>query len=454
MYSSAFYRHSPVWLQEVLVSARAGLRKLVREGASFRGVISEIGITQNYDLAQLQTLQLEKIRALFGHVYLHVPYYTECFKKAGISAEDIKSLEDVRILPYLTKPIVVSRRSDFLAKNIRGPRIPINTSGSTGTPLQMFQNLEAVIRENAFIWRQLQWAGFERGQRRAWMRGDMVVPFESNNRPFWRKNFSEDMLMMSSYHLSESTAQDYVGALEQYDPVLIQAYPSAISYLARYLAAEGRDYTGPSLAAIVTSSETLTGTDRDVIESRFGCKVFDYYGSAERVTMIQTCEHGRYHLASDYAFTELIPLEDGTSEIVGTGFNNWLMPLIRYRSGDTVEMDRDGTSCPCGRRLPLVKQINGRSDDYLKTRDGRRIGRLDHIFKGVKNVAEGQLVQNRLDEVIIRVVPFAGFGKADRTLLIANAHERLGGEMRIEVEVISAIPRTKNGKFRAVICNV
>jgi len=426
----------------------------MREGRSFRRVVGEIGVTQGYDIAQLQTLQLEKIRALLGHAYRHVPYYTEAFKKTGITADDIRTLEDVRLLPYLARPIVVSRSGDLLARNIRGPRIPINTSGSTGTPLRIFQDLKAVIRENAFIWRQLQWAGFVQGQRRAWIRGDMVVPFENNDRPFWRMNFTEHMLMMSSYHLSESTAQDYVDALERFNPALIQAYPSAISYLARYLAAGGRKYTGPNLAAIVTSSETLTETDREVIESSFGCQVFDYYGSAERVTMIQTCERRRYHLASDYAFTELIPLEDGTSEIVGTGFNNWLMPLIRYRSGDTVEMDSDGASCPCGRQLPLVKRINGRSDDYLKTWDGRRIGRLDHIFKGVNNVAEGQLVQNRLDEVIIRVVPFTGFGESDRKLLIANAHERLGKPMRIEVEVTSSIPRTKNGKFRAVICNV
>jgi phenylacetate-CoA ligase len=282
----------------------------------------------------------------------------------------------------------------------------------------------------------------------------MVVPFEQQMPPFWRRNVPDNMLMMSSYHLSALNASEYISALELFDPVLIQAYPSSVAYLARFLDMTGREYKGTSLKAVVTTSETLTDADRVVIERRMGCRIYQQYGSAERVTMIHTCEKGRYHIDADYSFTELLPLDDGTYEIVGTGFNNWLMPLVRYRSGDTLEIDPLESACPCGRQLPIVKKIHGRKDDYLKTVDGRKIGRLDHIFKGVNNVAEAQLIQDRPDEVTVRIVPFMKFSDKDKVKLVTNAHERLGISMNINVELVAAIPRTQNGKFRAVICNV
>jgi phenylacetate-CoA ligase len=185
-----------------------------------------------------------------------------------------------------------------------------------------------------------------------------------------------------------------------------------------------------------------------------GARVYQQYGSAERVTMIHTCENGTYHVDSDYGFTEFLPLGGERYEIVGTGFNNWLMPLVRYRSGDSVEMELERSSCPCGRQLPIVKRIHGRKDDYLKVSDGRRIGRIDHIFKGVKNIAEAQLIQDRLDEVTVRLVPLKDYGEEDEEKLLENAHERLGEDMQIRVERVRVIPRTTSGKFKAVICNV
>jgi len=437
-----------------MISLRAGLRNAVREGSRFQNVIAEIERTQWLTQEELRELQWVKTHALLVHAAKHVAYYKESFCAAGVDITSIKSLDDVKLLPPLVKAVVASRGRDLVARNMFGPRIRINTSGTTNTPLVIYQNLNAVIRENAFIWRQLTWAGFSRGQRRAWIRGDMIVPIEQKGPPFWRFNRGDNMLMMSSYHLSESSAAAYITALQHFDPVLIQAYPSSMAYLARYLDSAGRWYQGKNLRGIVTTSEMLTNGDREIIESRVGCRVFEQYGVAERVTMIQTCEHGGRHVNSDYALTELIPREDGTCEVVGTGFNNWLMPLIRYRTGDAVELEVQGIKCKCGRELPLVKQIYGRLEEYLKTRDGRRIGRVTMIFEGLRGIAEAQVVQERIDEVTVRLVPFGDFGNEEREKLVSRAQERLGREMQINIDVVPFIPRTKSGKFRSVICNV
>lgn len=454
MFQHPLYQTSPIWLQERMIGARARIRRALREGSRFHEILREVEASQWYDQAEMRRLQLERLRRMLTHAYENVPYYARAWRKQGISPRDVGTIDDMARLPTLDKACVLQNLPSFVARGYRGPRIAIHTSGSTGTPLRLVQTLDAVISENAFVWRQLGWAGYKDGEPRAWIRGDMVVPFEQRQPPFWRLNRTERTLMFSSYHLAPQTADLYLEALEEFDPVLIQAYPSSIGYLAKYLQVTGRKYRGESLRAVVTSSETLTETDRRQVEESLGCKVFDYYGNAERVSLIQSCEQGKYHLASDYSLVELEPRESRLFEIVGTSFFNRLMPLIRYRTGDLVEIDASEGRCRCKRALPIVRSIIGRMDDYILTRDGRRVGRLDHIFKGIGNIAAGQLVQNEIDELVIRLVAYAGFGAQDRAKLVEQARQRVGADMKIRVELVADIPRTRNGKFQAVVCNV
>ena len=108
--------------------------------------------------------------------------------------------------------------------------------------------------------------------------------------------------------------------MEEFDPVVIQAYPSAILFLARHLDSSGRRYKGRALKSVVTSSETVTDEHRELVCRAFGCRIFDSYGSLERMARILTCEHGNYHVMSDLSYTELIPQGDGTCEVIGTTF--------------------------------------------------------------------------------------------------------------------------------------
>lgn len=451
MFSTLAYRKCPIWLQERLLSARGALRSFIREGADFRKVSEEIRATQWYNTSQLQALQLERIKMALTHAARHVPYYVKLFKEQRINVDDLRDVKDITRISYLTKATVLSNWQDLIATNLKGARASIHTSGSTGSPLRLLQTREAVVRQNAFIHRQLEWAGYRQDDRRAWIRGDMIVPIEQRMPPYWRYNRSQRMLMMSSYHLGSHTADDYVKVLERFDPMLIQAYPSSVVFLARFLKATSRQYRGRSLRAIVTGSETLSEVDRQMLVEQMGCQVFDQYNSAERVSLIQTCEHGQYHIASDYAFTELVPLDGGRYEVVGTGFNNLLMPLIRYRLGDVVELASEVDGCRCGRQLPMVKKVIGRMDDYVRTPDGRYVGRLSNIFKGIKNLAMGQIVQESLEGVTIRIVPFAGFDRDSEQKLLKLARERLGADMVINIQLVSDIPRSASGKFKLVI---
>jgi phenylacetate-CoA ligase len=453
MFSSPLYRRSPIWAQEALISLRAWSRARLREGRSFGRLRAEVDASQWYDRAAIDHYRMAMLSRVLEHAHTHCAFYRKRFGEAGVTPGDIQHESDLARIPLLDKSEVRAAGRALLSAASR-PVFEGATSGTTGSPLKVFQDLRAINRENAFIQRQLSWAGLTPMGRRAWIRGDMVAPVSQPEPPYWRMSRTENMLMLSSYHLSEGNAPAYLEALARFDPLVIQAYPSSIGFLASWLEAADRSYGGAQLQGIVTSSESLSGAQRAVIERRFGCRVFDWYGQFERVAAIGTCEHGTYHVMSDYSLCEFIPVGDGTHEIVGTGFNNLAMPLVRYRTGDFVELAEAGASCRCGRSFPVVRAIHGRADDLIKLPDGRHIGRLDHIFKGVSGVIEAQIRQQALDRIDILVVAGIGYSADVERLIINNARERIGNGVAIAIRSVGNIPRTRNGKFRAVVCDV
>lgn len=321
-------------------------------------------------------------------------------------------------------------------------RVAIRTSGTSGTPLTLTQSLACLIREEAFVYRQLRWIGYRHGQRRAWLRGDLVCAARPRQPVYWCRDWVGNMLLLSSYHLTDATIGHYIAALERFDPVVLHAYPSSVAALAAWLTARGRCYRGAALRGVMTSSETLRPDVRAAIAQAFCVPVFDWYGQAERVAAIGTCEHGRYHLLSDYSIAEV----RGNGDLVGSSLNNSAMRLVRYRTGDTVTMS--AAPCPCDRVFPVVDAIAGRQDACIVLPDGRRIGRLDRVFQGQQaGLVEGQVVYRGDARFSLRVVTTAAF---DAAALLAAFRRRVPG-VAVQVEQVAAIMRGPNGKFAFVV---
>ena len=448
---SALYRRAAPALQEHLLAAQSHLRVLLTEQTSLRRARQAIGESQWLAPERWQALQLEEARSLALHAARRVPYYRELFGRLGVDPLTWRSLDDLHALPELSRDDVIEAGASLLAEGGPWLRFKGSTSGTTGRAMLGWRDRASIAVEQAFVERQAAWAGYRPGERRAWLRGDPVVPAHQSDGPLWRHNRAENMLMLSSYHLSPGNGAAYIEALERFDPVMLQAYPSSISYLARWLEEHDQVYRGPSLRGIVTSSETLGAADRQVIAERFGCRVFDWYGAFERVAAIGTCEHGNYHVLEDYGCVEFEPNGDGTANLIGTGFGNRSMPLIRYRADDVVVPADPGYRCPCGRSFRVVERVLGRVDDVIRTPDGRHVVMLDWIFAGLFGLMEAQVVQEKLDEVRIRIVAGGEFGFADEQALLARALERLGPRVRIRIERVAQIERTRNGKFRQII---
>lgn len=345
--------------------------------------------------------------------------------------------------PLVDKAAIRAAPARFLRPRRWGSllRATIRTSGTSGTPLVITQSLACVIREEAFVYRQLRWIGYRHGQRRAWIRGDIVCPAHPLRPVYWCRDWAGNMLLMSSYHLSEATIGAYLEALEKFDPVVIHAYPSSVAALAAWLNARGRRYGGQALRGVMTSSETLTQDVRAAIHAAFGVPVFDWYGQAERVAAIGTCERGRYHLLSDYSLAEVLD----SGELVGTSLNNSAMLLARYRTGDRVRLGSD--ACPCRRVFPVVDAVAGREEAIIVLPDGRRIGRLDRVFQGQQGaLVEGQVVYRGHGRFTLRAVTAGSF---DDAALVTAFLLRVPG-VQVEVAHVPAIPRGPNGKFAFV----
>jgi phenylacetate-CoA ligase len=257
--------------------------------------------------------------------------------------------------------------------------------------------------------------------------------------------------------MNDRTLPLYLAELERIQPKEIIGYPSAIYAVAEYCL---RRRLPPLVKprAVVTNSETLWAWQRAAIEKVFGCQVADYYGSAECVAFAGQCEAGSYHFNPHLSIVEIVdgqgrPVGPGESgALVATTLTNDVMPLIRYRIGD--DATRSASRCPCGSPWPSASAILGRQDDVIITPDGRPIGRIDHIFKGMTGIRECQVIQETATAVRLDVVPGTGFDAAQRALLVRHLRERIGQEFEIDIRLVREIPRTARGKFRGVISHV
>lgn len=209
--------------------------------------------------------------------------------------------------------------------------------------------------------------------------------------------------------------------------------------------------------AILTSSEKLTDDMRSMLEKVYRCEVFDAYSGVEACCQASECEYHNMHISPDMGIIEFLDEDDQPvppgipGRMIATGFLNFAQPLIRYDTGDIGIYTED--ECPCGRQMPLIKELVGRLEDTVVGKDGRETVRFHGIFIGLDHVSEGQIIQEELDRFRIRLVVLPDFGKSDKEIIYDRFQQRLGN-IKLDYEFVDKIERTKAGKFRAVISHV
>ncbi|MFC1878369.1 phenylacetate--CoA ligase family protein [Chloroflexota bacterium] len=456
-FTDKFYLASPIWLQQLMVAAYGWWWYRRRYSGDFSALYQEFQQRDGWTAEQFKAYQGKKLGLLLEKAW-ESPYYRKVFQEAAIQ-KDMPPFKALALLPYLSKELLRTHPQELLTQTPppKGSLV-FNSSGTTGTPTEIyyppsFHTLELAVPAA----RNFDWAGIDYRARRVMFGVRKVCRFDQPRPPFWRFSPVEDMAYASIYHLSPHFLPHYIQFLRDYQPAVIMGYPSALRTIAHY-AHINQDLPAPA-QGIFTTSETVTTQDRQLFEEVWGCKVHDRYGAVENCLFAAQCEFGRYHVSPDMGIIEIVdpegnPVPPGEmGEVICTGLHNLLQPLIRYRIGDVAHWAVDQT-CECGRQMPILEAVEGRIEDICYTPDGRQMLRFDTVFKGVENLKEAQVVQQRLYHFVIRVVPDISFGGKDAAKLRDNMALHVGGDINVEIQPVDKIPRTTSGKFRAVLCNL
>lgn len=355
--------------------------------------------SQHWNKCRLDEYKYNKLRELLIFSYRNIPFYQKRFWDFDFDPYCFQSLEDLEKIPILTKSILKKYQDQFCAASQLKRSLVMSTSGSTGTPMQTYTSPEQWIVEQACVWRQWRWAGYQFRDKVAVVRS--YAP--KDGEPLWKYDRLRNWMYFSPYHLSEENLLQYLKVLKGFAPKFLRGYPSSLYLLAKVAKKNG--ITLPTVKAAFTASEVLLGYYREEIESAFDIKVFDHYGQAEITAMLHECErHEGMHILEDYSHVELLPNgEGGEHRLIATNLHNKAMPLIRYDTGDSVQVS--GKNCGCGRGFRCVKHILGRSDQMLLHRNNFFIPSINFytFFSKQKEVLQFQIIQKSIERVEVRV---------------------------------------------------
>lgn len=460
--AAAIYRLSPAWCQNLLLTGFGAFLERERYSGRYAEYRDLLASSERWSRQELVAYQDERLRAVVRHAYDTVPYYRTRFDQRRLKPDDIRSQQDLHKLPLLTKDDI---RANFEA--LRSTALPPkqmrcgHTSGTTGTPLTVAYDRDAVWMTYAVFDRHYRWAGLHMGRdgdRIAVARGNVIVPLEQRKPPYWRYNRRQNQMLLSSFHLSKANLPAYFDALTAFKPAVLDGYPSTLYILAKYLIGRGQMFP---LRAAVTSSETLFDFQRAAIEQAFQCRIFDYFALAERVVFSGECDrHEGHHISMEYGIAEVVddgaqPVGAGTEgRLAGTSLHNLAMPLLRYATNDRTTLTAH--QCSCGRELELMGDVTTKAEDVLTLSDGRLISPsvLTHPFKPLDCIEGSQIVQKAPDHVVIRLVAGADYEPSLGAHLIKEFKERLGDDVRVEVQLVDRLEYGRNGKFKWVISKV
>lgn len=394
--------------------------------------------------------QEEAFRELYRFAIGSVPYYSE---RRSSYPQSIARLSELRLLPILSKSDVRKHQDALVA----APRPPLTTfhttSGSTGTKVR----LGATPTERALTEGILQnWHDRISSGRAAGRRLVLSGFFEPRGNQIFEDDGPFGTLYVSIYHLNDQNAERIVERVSEFSPDLILGYPSAQAELARLIQSRGG---GTSTRAVaVTTSEALLPSWRQLILNHLARAVYDQYGSQEGSHLALECAEGAMHVHPLVGILEILddqgtPVRVGQAgRVVVTGLIRRSMPLIRYDLGDVAVR---GGECSCGLQWPTILAVDGRVEDQIRTRDGGRVGMIAaRLFRAVEGISEGQLVQKELTEFEVRIVPSLPGRKLsadEEEALMAILRRRLGPGLSVEFTYHTELPRSANGKFRAVV---
>jgi phenylacetate-CoA ligase len=451
-----WYGALPVFAQNLVCDVYGWKARRERFGPRFEAKLTELLASEWWPAHRIADYQDAQVRDQVRHAFEHVPFYRERWRAAGVSPDDVRGVADLARLPITTKADVRAHSDRMRADDAApGTLVEMHTSGTTGTALQFQVDRDAIPFRWAVWWRHRARFGVHPGEWHVNFTGKGVVPQSAAHPPFWRRSRPLHQYLVNMQQLTPGHIRSLAADLDALGPRFFSGYPSIVHVYCR-LVAEAGITLGQPPRFVFTGAENVLDQQRRDIEAVTGAIMSDQYGFTEGCGNASHCERLAYHEDFEYGVLECVdpePLANGETRgrIVATGFASRGFPLIRYDVGDIGVWAAATDRCACGRASRILRRIEGRSDDYVVTPEGRRIMRFDYLFKDTRGISEAQVVQERLGAIVIRVVLVDPDERRDLDVLRELVREWISPGLEVGFEVMDALPRRPNGKLQAVV---
>ena len=430
----------------------------VKERTPYLRHLKYLEMSQYLPLEKIQEDQWMRLKKIVKHAFENTEFYKRHFLKNKITPEDIKEWRDFEKLPLLTKEGIRGYRDEMVAKNIPKQKLLAKkTSGSTGVSLEFFVDEDSLQWKRACTAHHNRWVGWDLGERVAAIWGN---PEHYKN---WRMRLRNILLDRYTYldtlEMDEKAMEAFYQSILRKHPVLLFGHAHSLYLFSQFLKEKG--WEPPRPKGIISTAMVLHSHERKTIEEVFGIEVTNRYGCEEVSLIACECEqHQGLHINLDTLVVETIrdgkqtlPGEPGS--IVVTDLTNYGMPFIRYKVGDVGILS--GESCSCGRSFPMLQSVEGRAADYIVTPEGKYISGIsltENFAMLLPEIKQLQIVQDRKDHLILRIVKSDDYKKGVEIKLQALFNKRFGLAMSYELEYLSRIPQDASGKYRFCISQI
>ena len=407
---------------------------------------------------RIEALQRDRLRRLLADVGAHVPYYRDLFARQGFDPRALRGVADLQALPFLTKPLIRAH-SDALRADDAGALARFNTGGSSGEPLIFYIGAERVTHDVAAKWRATRWWDVDIGDREIVVWGSPIELGAQDRLRGLRDTLMRTELL-PAFEMSDERVDAFVARIRERRPAMLFGYPSAISHIALHAERRGVRLDDLGVKVVFVTSERLYDHQRETISRLFGCPVANGYGGRDAGFIAHQCPAGGMHITAEDIVVEIVDADGRVlppgqaGEIVVTHLATRDYPFIRYRTGDVGVLD--DAPCACGRGLPLLKEIQGRSTDFVVAADGTVMHGLSLIYvvRDLPGVRAFKVVQESLALTRVYLVTGEGFDPAAVGTIEQGFRRRLGEGVTVQVEQVAEIPAERSGKFRYIVSHV
>lgn len=411
---------------------------------------------------KLLKFQDNALRNLLLHAYKNVPYYTHILDEIDIvKNSNIDSLSKFSNIPILTKDIIRKNLQTLISKDYKKRGWYYNSSGgSTGEPLRFIQDVSNKKWYTA-TWRYYQDInGINHNNSKnilIWASNQGIFKVSLNIRER-AQNWLTNTKLLNSFKMSEEDMEKYIKIINSYKPEFITGYAGSLYELCLYAKKRKKNLFTPKI--VISAAETLRDDMREEIESLFGTKLYDFYGSRETASLAGECRDGLMHIFTFNHYVEIVdknnqPVKEGKEgRVIVTDLHNYSMPFIRYEIGDTAILGPK--TCTCGNLLPTLKKITGRITDNFVRENGDIISgsALTLTFNLIDWVEAFQIIQEDFKKVKILIIKKNNINISDKRKIERKLKVLLGKDCRIEWEFVDYIPKAKSGKHLYIISKI